>query len=231
MSIASQLYELQEVDLELESDEQAYKRLTGQIGESEAVKKTQNRLESERHHLEKLTHQQQSVEWDIDDVSGKLASVDEELYSGRIRNPKELTDLQREADLLKTRRGNLEDQALEIMEQVEQATGTQTATESELKKLESEWKNQQEQLTAELENLKTIITNLKDKRQQLASKIDPQSVEIYEVLKKQRGTAVARVEQGLCRGCRITLPVNELQQVRTGGIVRCSSCGRILFLA
>ena len=50
-------------------------------------------------------------------------------------------------------------------------------------------------------------------------------------LKKQKGTAVAKVEQGVCCGCRISLPSTELQRARSDSLVRCSSCGRILFLA
>ena len=58
-----------------------------------------------------------------------------------------------------------------------------------------------------------------------------QAIEVYQDLKKHKGTAVAKVEQGICHGCRISLPISELQQTRSGSLVRCSSCGRILFLA
>ena len=37
MGVAKQLYQLQEVDLELESGEQALARITSQLGESQAV--------------------------------------------------------------------------------------------------------------------------------------------------------------------------------------------------
>jgi predicted nucleic acid-binding Zn-ribbon protein len=231
MSVAKQLYQLQEVDQELESSERTLNYITGQIGESEAVIDTQNKLSSERQQLEELTRQQHSVEWEIDDISGKIGKVEEELYSGRVRNPKELTDLQHEVDSLKSKRSKLEDQALEVMEQVELATKTVTNLDSELKRLETEWQNQQQNLSTEAEQLKTAIAETKHRRELLAGDIDPQAVEIYQELKRLRGTAVARVEQGICRGCRISLPVTELQQVRSGNLIRCSSCGRILFLA
>ncbi|MEE8619379.1 MAG: C4-type zinc ribbon domain-containing protein [Dehalococcoidales bacterium] len=35
----------------------------------------------------------------------------------------------------------------------------------------------------------------------------------------------------MCRGCRISLSAAELQQARSGSLVQCSNCGRILFLA
>jgi len=231
MSVVSQLFQLQEVDLELESNEQAHKRISGQIGDSKAVIETQTKLAEESKLLEEIIQQQHSVEWDIDDITGKLASVEEKLYSGRVGNPKELTDLQNEANQLKARRVQLEDKDLEIMEQVEAATSSQTALENELKKLEAEWRRQQKEFSAELERLKGVISSLKERRQSLAAEIEPQAVEIYQGLKKQRGTAVAKVEQGMCQGCRIMLPVNEFREARTGSMVRCGSCGRVLFLA
>lgn len=231
MSVARQLYRLQEVDQELESSEQTYNRISSQIGESKTVIDTRNRLESERKQLDEATHQQHAVEWEIDGISAKLAKVEEELYSGRTTSPKELTNLQHENDGLKANRGKLEDQALEIMEKVEQALKNVSSLETELKKLESEWQSQQKELSAELKELETAIAGLKDRRESLAAEIDPQIIGVYNELRRQRGTSVARVEQGICRGCRISLPVTELQRVRSGDLVRCSSCGRILFLA
>jgi hypothetical protein len=82
-----------------------------------------------------------------------------------------------------------------------------------------------------MERLKTILADLKQKQQLHLTKIDHQAAEFYYELKKQRGQAVAKVEQGLCRGCRISLPTAELQRARSGNLVQCSSCGRLLFLA
>ena len=125
----------------------------------------------------------------------------------------------------------MEDQALEIMDQAELTTKSVATLDNRLKALEAEWHSQQLELSAQLEQLKTEISNLKGKRELLAAEIDPQVLDVYQELKKQKGTAVAKVEQGICRGCRISLPVTELQRTRGGSLVRCSSCGRILFSA
>ncbi len=230
MSIAKQLYQLQEVDLEVESNEQALKQMVSQLGESQAVVKTQSKLTSEQQQLDDLGHKQRSTEWEIDDLVSKLSTVEEQLYGGRIKNPKELTSLQHEVKTLKTKRAQLEDNVLEIMGQVELVEASVAATSSELKRLEAEWHSQQQQLSADIEVLKSNLSALKSKRQQLSAEIDPQTVEVYDKLRKQKGQAIAKVEQGICRGCRISLPFNELQQVRSGNVVQCGSCGRILFL-
>ena len=231
MGITKQLYQLQEIDLEIESNEQALSQKVSQVGERQALDDTQSQLTSEQQRLEELKHQQHDAEWEVDDILSKIANAEEKLYSGKINNPKELTNLQQEINSLKAKRNKLEDQTLEIMERVELVTKSVTALDVELKRLEIEWQNQQQKLSTDLQRLKAVIADLKNKRELLATEIDSQLVEVYNELKKQRGTAVAKVEQGICQGCRISLPITELQRARRGSLVRCSSCGRILFLA
>jgi len=87
MSDAKQLYQLQEVDLELESGEQALSRITSQLGESQEVVKVRNRLTLEQQRLAELEQQQHSVEWEIDDLGNKVAILEQKLYGGGITNP------------------------------------------------------------------------------------------------------------------------------------------------
>jgi hypothetical protein len=231
MSVAKQLYQLQEVELELESNEQALRQLNSQLGESRTVVKAQAKLALEYLHLEKLQGQQRSVEGEIEDITDKLATAEDTLYSGRIKNPKELANLQHEFDGLKTKHGQLEDKALEIMDRADQQATTVATMSSELERLEAEWHSQQQQISDEIKQLETTLVDIKHKRELLAAKIEPQVTGLYHELKKQNRQAVAKVEQGVCRGCRISLPYAELQQAKSGNLVQCGSCERILFLA
>ena len=231
MGVAKQLNQLQEIDLEIESSELALAQMASQLGESRAVVRARTELKLKQQNLEELGRQQHSVEWEIEDIVNKLATAEEQLYSGRIKNPKELANLQHEVDGLRAKRNQLEDKALETMDQVEISTASVATLSNELKTLETDWHSQQQQLSANMEQLKTTLSDLERKRQLLSAKIDPQAIEFYQELKKQKGRAVAKVEQGICRGCRILLPTTELQRARGDSLVQCSSCGRILFLA
>ena len=231
MTTTKQLFQLQDVDLEIESDEQTLNLIISQLGESETIAQAQDKLDSERQRLDDIIKQQHSVEWEIEDITSKLKKVEDDLYSGRIRNPKELTDLQHESESLKANLTRLEEQALEIMEKAEEAIKSVSSLDSELNRMKAEWQRQQQKLSADREKLNKALTNLREKRQRLAKDNEPQTLEMYQELRKQRGTAVARVQQGTCLGCRITLPVSDLQRIRGGSIVRCGSCGRILYLA
>ena len=231
MSIARQLNQLQEVDLELESCEQALARAVAQIGESPVVVETRQALERETAGLEELRRQQHEAEWAVDDYTTKITTLEEKLYSGRIGNPKELANLQHEIEVLKAKRSQLEDRTIAVMEQVEGAKAGIETLKGKLKTLEAEWQAQQAELKAEREHREAELVSLKQKREMVSSQVDSGAVDFYVGLKEQKGTAVARVEQGVCRGCRISLSNAEMQRARGNALVQCSSCGRILFLA
>ena len=231
MSIAKDLYRLQEVDLALEANNQAQKRVSALIGESQIVLKAKARLAEEQNNLGKFTSQQKSIEWEIDDLTAKIKDTEKKLYGGKIFNSKELSSLQQETDDLKKRRSVLEDKSLGLMDDLELTTKAIASSKDELAKLEIEWQAQQKQLIVELEQLKADQITSESNRQQNIALIDADTLFTYQELRKRKGVAVAKVEQGICQGCRITLPNTDLQRAKGGGVVRCSSCGRIIFLA
>lgn len=230
MSVTEQLYQLQEIDLQIESNEQSLRQKTSQLGESQAVIAAREKLALEQQRRDDFGKQQHSYEWDIGDLTSKITVIEKQLYSGRINNPKELANLQQEENAFKASRDQLETKSLEVMDQVEMADASIAETGRELKNLENEWKVGQKKLSIEIDELKAKLSELEDKRQLVSGEIDSPVIKLYEKLQGQKGQAVVKVEQGICRGCRISLPSSDLQQVRSRSLVQCSSCGRLLFL-
>jgi hypothetical protein len=230
MGMARQLYQLQVIEVEIKSREQALAKCLGQLGESQMVAKVKARLLSAQEHLEKLKHEQHSAEWEIEDLEAKLSAAKDSLYSGRIKNPKELSSLQHEVEGLNAIHDQMEEKVLGIMEQVELATAELDNLSNKFKALEEEWYGEQQRLSAEIEQLKSSLSKLKNEQQMALDSIDAETVDLYNHLKKQKGLAIARVEQGTCCGCRISLSTAELQRARGGSLVKCNSCGRILFI-
>ena len=231
MSIARDLYNLQEADLALEANNQAQKRVSSQIGESQIVARARTKLAEEQKNLETLAARQKSTDWEIDDLTAKIKDTEKKLYGGKIFNSKELSSLQQETEDLKKRRSTLEDKSLGLMEDLELTRKAIDISKEELSKMEIQWQAQQQQLAAELEQLKAAQTAIESNRQQIMALIDADTLFTYQELRKRKGLAVAKVEQGVCQGCRIILPNTDLQRAKGGGVVRCSSCGRIIFLA
>lgn len=231
MGVAKQLFQLQEIDLEIDAAEQARDRISGQLGESGAIDRAQEQVRREKQRLEELRRRQHDLEWQLDDISAKMAEVEEKLFSGRVQSPKELTALQQELDIFKAKRDKVEETALGTMDEVESGEADIAGRLTELEAMRGEWQRQQQQLSGELEKVQGALADLGRRRQLLADEVPPQAAALYESLRQGKNLAVARVEQGICRGCRISLPMSELQRVKGSDLVRCGSCGRILFLA
>jgi len=231
MTVTKQLYQLQELDIEIEQEEQTLNQKVGQLGEREALNNVQSRLTSEKEQLEELKRQHRSAEAEVDDLLSKIAATEEQLYGGKITNPKELSSLQHEVTIMKDKIDQLENRALEKIDQVEAAENVVAATTAELKKMEEEWHQQQRQLSSDIEQLKASLVDLRQKRQRLSEHIEPVAVALYEKIRQQKKQAVAKVEQGICCACHISLSASVLQKARSGQPVQCGTCGRILFIS
>ncbi len=231
MAVTKQLYQLQELDIEIEQEQQTLNQKVAQLGEREALDNARSRLTSEQEQLEELKRQHRGAEAEVDDLLSKIAATEEQLYGGKTTNPKELSSLQHEVTMMKEKSDQMENRALEIIDQVEAAENGVAATTTELKKMEDEWHRQQKQLSSDIEQLKTSLADLRQKRQQLSEQIEPSAVALYEKIRQQKKQAVAKVEQGICRACRISLSASVLQKARSGQPVQCGTCGRILFIS
>jgi len=231
MSTAQQLYHLQELDLEIDSGQRNLQKMTGQLGESQVLTTARAKLDTEKRHLQTMQKQQRSLEREADDINAKLKVAGEDLYSGRIHNPKELSNLQHDIELLKANRSKIEDKILELMDSVESHTKELVDLNEQFTNVEENWRVEQQQLGIDIEQLKSRILNLEQQKLLLVNSLDTKTVDLYDDLKMKMKTAVARVTQGICSGCRMQLPTTDLQRVRGGNVVQCSSCGRILYLA
>ncbi len=233
MSKGRQLYELQEVDLEIEAKREALSNVQSRLGQSQALDEARANLATEKNHCDELNVSQRAGEWEVEDLRTKVAGIEQKLYGGTVKNPKELSSLQEQAEHLTKRRREEEDKVLDIMTEAEAAQASLAMISQEVESLEISWKEEQAELSREQDRLSTNLANLEQRRKDLGSRIDAASLRLYEELRtKKKGRAVAKVEQGMCQGCRIVLPVRELQRARASQeLVQCDSCERILYVS
>jgi uncharacterized protein len=230
METTRQLYQLQELDNEIEEAEQSLAQKNHEVGNREMLDAAMQKVASEQKRLDDLKHQRRDIEGQMNDILSKIKAADQQLYGGKVTNSKELSSLQHEINTLKSNNDNLETKALGIIELVEAAETSIAAMNSEYKKIEEEWNSQQKQVIGEIEPLKASLAELKQERVQLTGQIEVPVMALYTKLRQQKKQALSRVEQGICRACRISISASAVQRARNGQPVQCSSCGRILYI-
>jgi predicted nucleic acid-binding Zn-ribbon protein len=231
METTRQLYQLQELDIEIDQKEQSLAQKNSQLGNRETLDTAREKLTSGQKHLDELKRRRRDTEGQLDDVLSKIKAEEQQLYGGKVTNPKELSNLQHEVNTLKSKSDEIETKALSIIDLVESAEKSVAAVSSEYTILGEEWNRQQKQLAGEIEQLQANLAELKPEREQVAGQIDAPVIALYTKLRQQKKQAVARVDQGICRACRISLSASALQRARSGQPVQCSSCGRILYIS
>lgn len=233
MTIAADLYALQEIDSAVEATKASLTAVEEQLGESEELIAGRQAVEEGRDALEDVGKQQRELEWQVDDLRSRLSDVEGKLYGGSVRNPKELGSMQDEANILRGQLRRREDELLDLMVRVEETQAALREAEESLTEVEKRWRQDQEELTSEKGKLEGELAGLEEKRGQQSGLIDARVLALYDNLwERRQGRAVVKVERGMCGGCRISLPMTVLQKARSGmDVVQCVSCERILYVS
>lgn len=226
------LYTLQRVDIQLARKGRRYKTVEANLGENEALKRARTRLKdaTEQHHHWHSISQDRDLE--AQSLAAKLRAEDERLYGGSISNPKELSDLQHEIEYLKRRQANLENQQLEALIALEEATTNLAVANEEFVVTEAAWKSENAELHQEYETLKTDLAQLFAQRSQVLQAISDEDKDEYDSLQRLRkGLAVVAVQDGRCTACNVSIPKRDLERAaQVDQIEHCSGCDRILFV-
>ena len=234
MTRISDLFDLQEIDLEIDARRVAISEAESRIGESEEVEAAAGVIIEREAEVQELHKKLKAAEWEVEDLTNKIKPLEKKLYGGSVHIPKELASIEEDIHSLQARKRVLEDKELDVMTQLEEAERVLAAVKHEHATLLAEWQEEQRRLNQERENLAAEIAQLEDKRTVQRSRIGGEFLALYDGLRaKHQGRAVAKVERGTCGGCRISLPMSLLQRARGGSdvIVQCSSCERILYVS
>jgi len=230
MSWPGQLYKLQQIDIELQKNHQIVAEVVRQLNEDRALVTAESELTRQKQQLVEAKKKQKNAEWELEDLQERTNHLKNKLYDGTVKNPKELLNIEHEAESLKDRLSTKEDALLELMSRVEEMEAKVKTGTKEFQQLKQESQQKQENLSRRKVEVDTLLTNLNENRRELAQQISPEALNLYEQIKLTKGQAVAKVEQGRCQGCRITLPMSHWQKARAGDLVQCNNCQRILYL-
>ncbi len=231
MSNAETLYRLQTIDLEIDERNSRLQEVKAILEGNEELQRVRQVLQDGEKKLSQQRTKLRDRELEMQSLAHKIASVEDRLYSGHIKNPKELANLQEEVQYLRRRKGEHEDQVLETMIEVEESEASVTEQRERLARLEDDWQATQARLSAEQEELINRLSQLKAERTGLQRIIGATDLALYEDLRRRRsGRAVALLQGELCRACGVTIPTSQAQQARQGEeLTLCDSCERILY--
>lgn len=231
MNQAFHLYRLQQIDTQIDKLRAALTEIERLLAGDEAVLEARQRVEQSVKMLNGARKKLKDAEATVSAQQIKINQSESTLYGGKVRNPKELQDLQKEIASLKKHLQTLEDLQLEAMMAVEeaeqQAQSSQsafTASEASFAEQSSGWRGQRERFQHQLESLQA-------ERLTAVSQVSQQGLQLYETTRKRKsGVGVTIIRDGSCDVCGTEIRPAQLQAARSAqDFVFCESCGRILY--
>jgi len=231
MSQVIELATLQEIDNEAAALRGALASVERRLGGDEELEGTRAQLEAAESARAAIAAEQRALEGEVERLNAKILPEERRLYDGSVHNPKELTSIQHEIDLLKTTRGRQEDALVEVLDRAEAAERECEGARKNVARLEGRWEQDRGELEGEARRLSGVIAGVDQTREAQAAKVATRVLQTYEDLRRRKsGVAVARIQGGACAGCRISIPNAVRTRVLSGAVLaQCPNCERILY--
>lgn len=229
MSQAQVLYDLQQIDTEIRTKKLRLGEVLRLQKEPAALvaAREQARIADAEVQRQRARHKDLTLE--IAGLAEKSKRSEERLYSGTVKNPKELNDLQQEVDSLGRRRASLEDEALLVMMEIDERNQVKSAADLEVDRMASEFERASTSFKSEQNTLALHLNTLLEKRKRHLALTQPSLLKTYDELSRQKnGLAVAGLRGNKCQVCQLTLSASTIRAANEGRLVYCDSCGRIL---
>ena len=231
MSQLHQLLRLQKIDSEIRDKKRRLREVLGKKKADQELQEARRRKEQTSATLGKARSRQTDLELELGQVNANARQSEERLYSGKVKNPKELEDLQQSIGALGRRRDMLEEQILEAMMAVEEAEKKDEAAGERMQQLEEEWAELSERLEREQDELARRLNELLDLRKQQMERIERPLLKKYEVTAARHdGVGVAELKNSMCQVCGERTSASKERSARSGELVHCGSCDRILVM-
>jgi len=233
MNLTFSLYRLQTLDTQRQKITKRLAQIEAILNADELVQaRMQEKTRAEAELSEKLKQVNQ-IAADTAEKRLKLELNQVQLFGGKIRNPKDLQDLQAESEALKRVLKKLEDAQFEALMAQEAAQKALTEAETNYQAAMDQKASENSILAGERGTLTDEMSKLNSQREALTQTLPAEIVTQYEnLLKIKGGKAVAAIVDDGCEACGVELSPRDIQAVRSANtIIRCKTCGRILYKA
>ena len=229
---AQVLYALQRIDTQLTKKKRRYRAVQEHLGESQTLQETRATRDTAQTELARWRTRLRDRELEAATIAAKIEDTEKRLYGGKVTNPKELSDLQKEDEYLKRHKAAVEEKELDEMMAVEELTSKAAVANEQYTVIEAAWRSENAELHAEYEALRQELTTLLAKRKAVIMHTSQKDMVEYDTVRRLRkGVAVVIVKSGTCQVCHVEVPQRDLEKAGgTDDIYHCSGCERILYV-
>ena len=220
---------LQQVDTEIDAARKRLAELDALLADHSAVDALAEVARNAESDAAARRGQLRDRELELKTLETRIGEIDKRLYGGRIQNPKELENLDREVRMFRENQGRLEESVLQLLELSERADVEALARRDQLELAQAERERDTSVWQAERERVGAQQQALTAKAAALRRQADSSQLDVYDRVRRRNTLAVTTVHGQQCGVCGITLPVAVVDRARDPeAMAQCDNCSRIL---
>ena len=226
------LLDLQDVDLQIDRLLQQRQSLP----ELDDYKRAHRALHVVQAEHEALTAQVRETALALDKTSGELEITEQRhdaeqnrLYAGGM-SARDADYLRQEVEMLGRKKGGMEETILELMEQRDDQDAALAELQVRVEAATAEKDRLEARIAEAWKGIDADLNRLESRKAAIVPVVDEELLALYEELRpvKDGGVAVARLGEGVCGACHLTLTPAEQVEAKRTTPPRCIHCRCIL---
>ena len=220
---------LQALDQRILALEKEIAALPKHVAEIERQLEGHNRrLEADKAQLAANSRDRKKMEGDVELAKQKASKLRDQMMSAKTND--QYKAFQHEIDFLEKEMRNNDDRTLDLMTAAEPLEAAVKKAEAELKVERQQVESDKKKALARTADDQRMLTEARTDRAAIVAGTSANLIRQYENLRKRWGpTVVAEFEDDLCKGCKLSLRPQFIQDLRMGtGLTQCENCGRFL---
>lgn len=233
MKQTAALYQLQTLDSQLDAARKRLAEIDRLLGEDQAVRRAQARLERAVAHLRTWRTRLADLELERQQLREEADSVEQQLYSGKVHNPRELSDMQGKTAELRRRHAEMEEPIIEAMLEIEAGEADVEQAQARHDAALAAQADSHGSLAEERSRLVEQIAGLEAQIEPARAAVEPRHLAIYDRLRQRPGglAVAALTGSAECSACGMQVTSSMRQQVQHGKVLTCPTCTRLLYLS
>ena len=227
----AQLLELQAIDQQITEALERIKRLQRARSRSESkIIEANQAFANQKEALRQSEHNSLMQNLSVDELDTNIRNYQHRLDTAII-SFKEMEDLRAKIISEKKRIGQMEDEALRMMDTIAEDKDALVDAKAALDERQVGLSSGIAEIDGHLEEVEEAITALQEKRATLTESMTDFLVSQYASLRRKFADPIVVISHTTCSGCKLKLSGSTIERVRGSlGLVACEHCSRILYV-